>query len=191
MFGLAEAANRYDRNRAEGFRGYAEARIRGAIIDEIRTHTPLPRDLFEKSTQVRKCIRDLNHALGRLPYDDEVAAKLEIPLEKYHKLKSSFSQVTVLSPALVDMAVSNAQGYFNEHPDNPQDQYFLAELQEQLANFIKKLSPREQRVLSMYYRDELLLKEIGEKMGVTESRISQILSETVQRLREMIEASDG
>ncbi len=187
MLGLVDAITRFDPEREEQFRALVKRRIRGSMIDEIRSQSPLSRDMRTKSSNLAQAIRDLERDLGRQPNEEEIAERLDIPLEKYHELLVQLQHATVLSPTIVDQAMDTPRGYPDRVPGNPQDDVIFAELQGRLATAISKLSDKQQRVLAMYYSDEISLKEIGEKFGVSESRICQVRSEAVHRLRAMLE----
>ncbi len=191
MLGLADATSRYDPNRAEQFRSFAEARVRGAMIDELRAMGPLSRELRAKSNQLTKTIQLLEKELNRQPDGEEIAERMNLTVEEYHKMLVQLQQTTVLSPAIVDNAREHPRGYPDRTPGNPQDAYLFAELRERLAEAISELSPREQRVLAAYYKEERSLREIGEHFGVTESRICQVRSEAVHRLRAILEEKEN
>ncbi|MDD5308885.1 MAG: FliA/WhiG family RNA polymerase sigma factor [Deltaproteobacteria bacterium] len=190
MLGLVEAASRFDPTRAAHFRAFAEARVHGAMIDEMRSQGPLSRDLRVKSSRLTKAIRDLEHELGRQPIETEIASRMELDVEKYYSLLVQLQPSTVLSPAIIEQTVCPPHGFPERIPGNPQDDYLFGELRDRLARAIARLSDREQRVLAMYYRDDLSLKEIGERFGVTESRVCQIRSQAVHRLHAMLEEED-
>ncbi|MCP4679335.1 MAG: FliA/WhiG family RNA polymerase sigma factor [Deltaproteobacteria bacterium] len=191
MLGLVDAASRFDPNRADQFKAFAEARVRGAMIDELRTHGPLSRDLRQRSNELTHAIWMLERKLGRRPDEDEIADELGIEIEKYYNLLVQLRHATVLSPTVVERAMDRPRGYPERVPGNPQDDYLFQELKSRLAGAIAQLSDREQRVLSMYYRDELSLREIGERFNVTESRICQVRSEAVHRLKALFEEEDN
>ncbi len=191
MLGLVDAASRYDPERAKQFRSFAEARIRGAMIDELRSQGPLSRDLRAKSSELTKAMRDLEHELDHSPNDDEIASRLHISLGKYHSLLVQLQHATVLSPTIIDQAMDKPRGYPERVPGNPQDDYIFAELRDRLAQAIGTLSDREQRVLAMYYKDEKSLKEIGDMFEVSESRICQVRTEAVHRLKAAMEESQN
>jgi RNA polymerase sigma factor for flagellar operon FliA len=186
MYGLVDAASRFDPERAEQFQSYAEARVRGAMIDELRATGTLTRDLRAKSHRLTKTIHDLEQALGRQPEQAEIADGLGLKMDDYHKLLMQLRNTTVLSQDTIDEAVSRTKGYQERTQGNPQDDYIFQEMLERLASAISRLSEREQRVLHLYYKDEISLKDIGEKFDVSESRVCQIRSEAVHRLRALM-----
>ncbi|MDJ0761600.1 MAG: FliA/WhiG family RNA polymerase sigma factor [Myxococcota bacterium] len=191
MLGLVDAASRYDPKRSEQFKAFAEARVRGAMIDEIRSHGPLSRDLRLKSNELTQTIWKLEQKLKRRPAEEEIATELGIGLDKYHELLVQLSHATVLSPTVIERAMINPRGYPERVPGNPQDDFLFQELRERLARAVSRLSEREQRVLSFYYKEEMSLREIGESFGLTESRICQVRSEAVHRLRAMLEEEEN
>ena len=190
LYGLVDAASRYDPIRADQFQSYAEARVRGAMIDELRSVGPLSRDLRTKSHSLTKTIHRLEQELGRQPDQGEIAEQMGLEMGDYHKLLLQLRHATVLSPEIVDEAADRPKGYPERTPGNPQDDYIFGELLDRLAAAIAKLSEREQRILSMYYKDEISLKEIGERFEVSESRVCQIRSEAVHRLRALFLEED-
>ncbi len=191
MVGLVDAASRYDPSRADRFRTFAASRVRGAMIDELRSQGPLSRDLRMKSNQLSQTIRDLERDLGRQPDQDEIAAQIGIDIDKYHKLLIQLRHATILSPMIVEQTLDRPRGYPERVPGNPQDDYLFQELRTRLAEAVSMLSEREQRILAMYYQDELSLKEIGARLDVTESRICQLRSESVHRLRAILMEDDN
>jgi RNA polymerase sigma factor FliA len=191
MLGLVDAASRYDPERADQFGAFAEARVRGAIIDELRSLGPLSRDLRTKSNELTRAISRLEQSLGRQPDEEEIARELSITIEKYHDLLVQLKHATVLSPEILEKAADHPFGYPERVPGNPQDDFLFRELRDRMTTAVSKLSDREQRVLSMYYKDELSLREIGELFQVTESRICQVRSEAIHRLRAMLEEEEN
>ena len=186
MYGLVDAATRFDPERAEQFQSYAEARVRGAMIDELRSAGPLSRDLRAKSHTLTRTIQRLEHELGRQPDQNEIAEGMGLKIADYHKLLIQLRHATVLSPEIIEEASDRPAGYPERTPGNPQDDYIYQELLERLAGAVSQLSDREQRVLSLYYKDEVPLKEIGDRFDVSESRACQIRSEAVHRLRALL-----
>jgi len=191
LIGLMDAASRYDPEMSEQFGAFVATRVRGAMIDELRAHDPLSRDLRVKSNRLAKSIHELVHTIGRQPNEDEISRSLGLPLETYQTMLMQLQQATFLSPTDVEHAIATARGFPDRVPDNPQDNYLFAELQERLARAVSKLSPKEQRVLSMYYRDEMSLKEIGDVFGITDSRVCQIRTQAVHRLKALLEEEEN
>jgi RNA polymerase sigma factor FliA len=190
LIGLMDAASRYDPEMSEQFGAFVATRVRGAMIDELRAHDPLSRDLRVKSNNLAKTIHLLRHTLKRQPNEEEIAAALNVALNSYQTMLLQLQQATFLSPTDVEHAIGSARGYPDRMPGDPQDEYLFAELQERLAHAIAKLTAKEQRVLSMYYRDEMSLKEIGDVFGITDSRVCQIRTQAVHRLKALLEEED-
>ena len=191
LIGLMDAASRYDPEMREQFGAFVATRVRGAMIDELRAHDPLSRDLRVKSNRLSKAIHQLVHSLQRQPNEEEIAASLGVPLAGYQAMLLQLQQATFLSPTDVEHAIATARGFPDRTPGDPQDEYMFAELQERLARAIARLTPKEQRVLSMYYRDEMSLKEIGDAFGITDSRVCQIRTQAVHRLKALLEEEEN
>lgn len=187
LIGLMDAASRYDPEKREQFGAFVATRVRGAMIDELRSNDPLSRDLRQKSNRLTKTIHNLTHELGRQPGEDEIASKMDMELHDYFAMLVQLQQATFLSPVNVEQALEASKGLMDTAPGNPQDSFLFSELTGRLARAIAKLSEKEQRVLSMYYKDELSLKEIGDRFGVTDSRACQIRTQAIHRLKALID----
>lgn len=186
MIGLAEAISRYDSGHGVPFEAYASQRIRGAMIDELRGHDWLSRGSRKHQKDIEKVIGLLEHRLGRSPTDGEIAAELTIPLGEYHDRlnKAKGAQLIYLE----DLDFNNDEGRFLDRNlgDTQYDPLTLLQshkLREALIAAIKTLPEREQYVMSMYYEQDMNLKEIAAVLEVTESRISQMHSQSMARLR--------
>jgi RNA polymerase sigma factor for flagellar operon FliA len=186
MVGLTEAASRYDANQAASFATFATKRIRGAIIDEIRAAAPLSRDLAARSEELSGAVRTLQQRLGRQPDDAEISGELGLTAERYHQLLWQLRNVTVLSQSVVEEA-SGPSGGQDQQGGSPEDRVIFAQLRRRLADAVASLDGREQVVLSLIYRDELSLRQIGDRLGVCESRVCQLKTAAVHKLRAMLE----
>lgn len=183
MIGLLEAQKNYDGSKGASFETYAGIRIRGAMLDDIRRGDWVPRSVHKNSREISQAISKLEGELSRDPTDAEVANKMEMTLEQYHSALADINCSRLIG--IDDLGVSeDAISHEDSDEENipfqgVADEYFRTALIES----IKSLPEREALVLSLYYDEELNLKEIGEVIGVSESRVSQILSQSMQRLR--------
>lgn len=183
MIGLLEASGNYDASHGASFETFAGIRIRGAMLDEIRRLDWAPRSLFRKMRQVSEAMREIEHAEARDARDSEVADKMGISLDAYHRILKDASGHRVFSTEDLGAGVDSiARGLFGEI-DSPLDNLEELEFNESLQRAIKTLPEREKLVMSLYYDQELNLRQIGELLGVTESRVCQIHGQAVLRLR--------
>lgn len=182
MIGLLEAARQYDAAQGASFQTYAGIRIRGAMLDEVRKMDWTPRSVHRKSRDVADAIRTLENRTGREPKDAEVAVHLGIALQEYHQILQDVCTSRLFS-------INQEDPHTGEAPEPPGHEQGPGELLEQdafqvaLAEAIGNLPEREQLVMSLYYDDELNLREIGEVLGVSESRVSQIHGRILLKLK--------
>ncbi|MDR1440179.1 MAG: FliA/WhiG family RNA polymerase sigma factor [Clostridiales bacterium] len=185
VFGLIDAIDKFDPGKGVKFETYASLRIRGAIIDNIRELDWVPRSLRQKGKDLERALMELEIELGRPPSDEETAAKMGLSMKGFNKLLDDASIATLIS--LDEAAEQNNELYdsqeFEDGSDSPAKQAEASELKELLASEIDKLSEKEKTVVSFYYYDELTLKEISEIMKVSESRISQLHTKAISKLR--------
>lgn len=183
MIGLFEAANNFDSSKGASFETFAGIRIRGAMLDEIRRGDWTPRSVHKNSRMVSEAIKQLEATLGRDVSDIEVAEKLDISLNQYHHILSEVSTGKILG--IDDLGINeDAIKLSDEYRgDDPYNSVEHSSYKEGLAQCIKSLPEREALVLSLYYDEELNLKEIGQVLDVSESRISQIQSQAMHRLK--------
>ena len=189
LLGLISAIERYDPARDIKFETYAIVRIKGAIIDELRALDWVPRSVRSRAREIERAIAELEAKLGRAPSDDEIAGKIGISVDE---LDESLSDISRSSIAALDelWAVSGEGDQVSlldtiEDTSGPRPADVLDEtdLRETLADAIARLPEREKLVITLYYYEELTLREIGEVLGVTESRISQLHTKAVLRLK--------
>lgn len=183
MLGLLDAAGLYDPSQGASFATYATIRIRGSMLDELRRNDWAPKSIHRKERDLMKAIQKIEAATGRDARGQEIAAELDISLDEYHQILQETSTCRVLN--FVDLGVSEdllGEGMQSRQPE-PLADVQKAEFRQQLSKAIASLPERECFVVSMYYDDELNLKEIGEVLGVSESRISQLLSQAHLRIR--------
>ena len=183
MIGLLEAARKYDVSKGASFETYAGIRIRGSMLDEVRKGDWAPRSVHRKSRKVAEAIKAIEARTGSDAKDKDIAAELEIDLNAYYAILQDASGSSLFSFDDVmegdDSAIETAAGELPGPCDGLQRDSFKSHL----ALAIDNLPPREKLVLELYYDEELNLKEIGEVIGVSESRVSQIHSQAAMRLR--------
>lgn len=182
MIGLLEAAQRYTSTKGATFETYAGIRIRGAMVDEIRKGDWVPRSVHRNARRVSQAIKAVEDRTGREAQDSEVAEELGMELSEYHATLSDANSGRLFSLDELnesgDLPIEEA-----ETSDNPLDGLTSHSFRSNLAAAIEDLPEREKLVLSLYYQEELNLKEIGAVLGVSESRVSQIHSQAALRLR--------
>lgn len=183
MIGLLDASQQYNASQGASFETYAGIRIRGSMLDEIRRNDWAPRSVHRKAREIAEVMQQLEQQLGRPAHETEIAKALGMDLEEYHQQlhASSCHQVFSLDE-LTDHQLADTEG-LGDLPDSPEAHTENTGFQQALAQAIDTLPERERLLMSLYYNDELNLKEIGEVLGVSESRVSQIHSQTVVRLR--------
>jgi RNA polymerase sigma factor for flagellar operon FliA len=183
LLGLMDAIDKFDITKEVKFETYASLRIKGEIIDQIRKQDWAPISLRQKIKRVEECFDSLESSTGRTPTDSEVARKLSMSTEDVKKTldEAHTFNLVALDEMLMDRVAGDSLA---ASPDeSPEKRLEEKELKEILVKTIEALSDKEQQVVSMYYYDELTLKEIGMVLGVTESRISQIHSKAMMTLR--------
>lgn len=185
IFGLIDAIDKYDPAKGVKFETYASLRIRGSIIDNIRKLDWVPRSLRHKNKKVDSVFAELEAELGREPSDSELAERLDIPIEELHDTITKANAASVIS--LDDYVEQNNEASGNivntDISSSPDLSYERLEAKQMLVDGINKLSEKERKVISLYYFEELTLKEISAILGVSESRISQIHSKAVLKLQ--------
>ncbi|MGZ4256514.1 MAG: RNA polymerase sigma factor WhiG [Gaiellaceae bacterium] len=198
LLGLIGAIERFDPNRDIKFETYAIARIKGSIIDELRAMDWVPRSVRSRARDIERAIAELERKLHRAPNDQEISEKLGVTVDE---LNESLSEIGRSSIAALDelWTVSSSGGGGDqvalidtiEDTQGPEPQSELAqtELKEALGEAIARLPEREKLVVTLYYYEELTLREIGEVLGVTESRVSQLHTKAILRLKARLAGS--
>jgi RNA polymerase sigma factor for flagellar operon FliA len=183
MIGLFEAANNFDNSKGASFETFAGIRVRGAMLDEIRRGDWTPRSVHKNSRMISEAIKQLESQLGRDVSDIEVAEKLDISLNEYHHMLSEVSTGKILG--IDDLGVNEDAIKFGDEclGDDPYQAIEQSSFKKSLVQCIKSLPEREALVLSLYYDEELNLREIGKVLEVSESRVSQIHSQAMHRLK--------
>ncbi len=184
VIGLMEAAERFDPKRVDRFEAFAEFRIRGAMLDDLRSRDTLSRDMRRLSNELRDATRRLESQLGRTPDQEEIARRLGVGVDELYARQQKLSGSSVVG---IDDAGPDLLERTGDH--TAADPFEIASRREMLAHLvsgIEDLPEKMQQVLSLYYCDNLNLKEIGTVLGVTESRVCQIHGEATKRLRESL-----
>ena len=187
VIGLIDALNKFDRSKHVQFGSYAKFRIRGAILDSLREMDWGPRELRRKARRVEEAQRKLSLDLSRAPTEVEVAAELNLELREFQRLLTELDGLEVGSLHLESPWDGKEEDLCDYLPNAPEDTPFFrcmrSEMKELLARAVADLPEKEQQVLALYYFEELTMKEVGTVLGIGESRVSQIHSLAVLRLR--------
>jgi RNA polymerase sigma factor for flagellar operon FliA len=187
VVGLIDALRKYDRGKHVQFGSYAKFRIRGAILDSLREMDWSPRDLRRKARRLEEAHNQLRSQLGRNPSEPELAAELGMNLRDLQLLLGEINGLEVGSLRVASPQSGNEEDLCEYLPDDPEETPLLlclrSEMKEILAHAISELPEKERQVLALYYYEELTMKEVGVVVGVGESRVSQIHSMAVVRLR--------
>ncbi len=183
MVGLLEAASNFDPSRGASFETYAGIRIRGAMLDDIRKHDWTPRSVHHKYRQVTDAINAIEGETGRAATTEEIAGRLGITVDEYHKIltDSASARLFSLEETLEEPAFAHRPPSSNTAL--PEQDLYQSQFRSNLSAAIEQLPERERLVLSLYYERELNLKEIGKVLDVSESRVCQIHGQAVMRLR--------
>lgn len=178
MIGLLEAARVYDSGLGASFRSYASIRIRGAILDELRRQSWIPRSVLKKSREISGAIQKVENREGRAATDREIARELNESMEEYAK-----SLEAVYGTSVFSLDDDNNDYEIEAEDNSPFKNIHDEALKTKLAQVISRLPDQEKLVIALYYEQELNLREIGEVLEVSESRVCQIHSQAVKRIR--------
>lgn len=196
VIGLMDAIDKYDPTRDNKFKTYAEFRVRGAILDELRAQDWVPRSIRDKAKLLDRTMVALESDLGRAPTDEEVAKALNCTIDEFHDLLNQVRPVSLLS-------IDESQTFSNVDKksilnilegcrlSNPFNQLNVKSVKDLVTQAIEELPERQRLVLSLYYYEDLNLKEIGKVLRVTESRVSQLHAQAVSRLRNKLSQTLG
>lgn len=195
ILGLMDALEKFDESKGVQFKTYAEVRIRGAILDSLRGLDWAPRSLRKRSRSVEEAYTRLEQKLGRSASDAEAAEDLGLEINEFHALLDQLQGLNIgqLQTAGSDRESSNAEEMALHYlplseEESPFETVQKRELREILAGIIRALPEKEQLVVSLYYYEELTMKEIGEILGVNESRVSQLHTRAMLRMRGKLQA---
>ena len=194
VVGLIDAFSKFDHTKKVQFKSYAQFRVRGAILDSLRTLDWSPRELRRKGRAVEEAIRTTTQKLGRAPMEPEIAKEMGVSLPEYQALLGELKGLEIGSLHMErsedsgDEELSYIPGPVE---DDPLFRCLKGEMKQRLADAIEDLPEKERMVLTLYYFEELTMKEIGLTLGVVESRVSQIHSSAVVRLRVALRSLGG
>lgn len=192
IIGLIQAIERYDPDRDVKFETYARLRIKGQVLDSLQRFDLLPRSARRRTRRIRAAITELRQRLGRMPTDDEVAEHLDLTSEQYY---AALADSTVAILSLDRRRWTDGEGKSRSLYESLEDTSLPAptehlearDMHASLAAAIRQLPERQQLLLSLYYNDGLTMKEVGEVLGVSESRISQIHAKAILTLQSLLE----
>ncbi len=198
ILGLIDAVKRFSwgrENEEREFRAYVNVRVRGQVMDELRTFDMLPRSARDQVKQFQRTVAALRQELCREPDEAEVCSAMALTLDDYHRLRAKAStgafvvDQTCEHTDVMERMLLRTLGQIDPH--SPEAQLHIEEVKKVLAEAITWLSEREQQIIALYYYDELTLKEIGTIYSITESRVSQIHSQAIKKLSKRIAIAFG
>jgi RNA polymerase sigma factor for flagellar operon FliA len=190
VIGLIDAIDKYDPEKNCKFKTYAEFRIKGAILDQLRSLDWVPRSVRQKSRKLERAYGEIEQRLGRAATDDEVADSLGLEIDKFHTMLNQVRGISMVN--LEEVRGTNSDGdrtgtfadiIEDVHSENPFASLKLLETKNVISDTIGLLPEKERLVVSLYYYEDLNMKEIGGILGITESRVCQIHTKAVMRLR--------
>ncbi|OGV42764.1 MAG: RNA polymerase sigma factor FliA [Legionellales bacterium RIFCSPHIGHO2_12_FULL_42_9] len=187
MIGLLEAVKHYDPKKGASFETYAGIRIRGYMLDEVRRNEWVPRSVYRNSRLINNAIKEVENRLGRDAKDNEIADELHLDLDEYHSLQKDAAGSHLYGfddLGVTEDALKGEEGDLNE----PHERVLHEDTAQHLAELIKTLPQKERLVLALYYERDLNLKEIGDVLEVSESRVSQIHTQAMIHLKAKINA---
>jgi RNA polymerase sigma factor for flagellar operon FliA len=195
VIGLMDAIDKYDPEKNCKFKTYAEFRIKGAILDQLRSLDWVPRSVRQKGRRLERAYGDVEQRLGRSANEDEVADSLGLQLDKFHELINQVRGISLVNLEELrgggqdgDRSGSYADIVEDVNAENPLASLKLQEMRTVVADTIATLPEKERLVISLYYYEDLNMKEIGNILGITESRVCQIHTKSVLRLRSKLKS---
>jgi RNA polymerase sigma factor FliA len=191
MMGLMDAVNRYEETQGAQFETYAAQRIRGAMLDELRSCDWLPRGIRKNMRTIEKAMHSLEQKLGRQPSEQEISNQLQMPLAEYQQMlqEARGHQLVYYE----DYSEGDDEHFLDRHAGHshpsPLENLVEEDMRERLIDAIEDLPEREKLMMGLYYEQDLNLREIGEVLGVSESRVCQLHTQAIARLRAMLRES--
>ena len=187
IIGLLEVMEKYDASRGAKLNTFAYLRIRGAMIDELRSRDWFPRSARAKAKKIHEVTRKLEHELGRYPNDEEIAEALNMDLDSYLSMLRNCGNLSVVSIEDVSDAIGESRdrimGYVLDDDESPEKYAEFYELERILGEEIDKVPEKQKLVLTLYYHEDMNMKEIARTLGVTEARVCQIHAQAIVNLR--------
>lgn len=189
ILGLIDAISKFDSKKKVKFETYAEYRIRGAMLDELRSLDWVPRSVRHKASQIEKLIEKLENEKGGAVRDEEIASAMGLSIEEYYEEMKEIQGISLLDMKEIKKNHANLsddeilQLLLDDEKSNPYNDLSLKEMKVFLVQAIQELSEKERQIISLYYYEELTLKEIGEVLNLTESRICQLHNSIILKLR--------
>jgi len=191
MMGLLEAAKNFNADKGASFETYASIRIRGSMLDEIRKVDWVPRSVHRNTRRIAAAVKIIENFTGRDARDSEVAKELELSIREYHRMLQASNNTRIYAfeeIGLTDELIAEGLASCSNPLMGPLDSLQREDFQKNLAQCISTLAERDRLVLSLYYEEELNLRQVGEVLGVSESRVSQIHSQAMRRLQTRLKA---
>jgi RNA polymerase sigma factor FliA len=190
IVGLLEAIEKYDTKKGAKLNTFAYLRIRGSMIDELRSRDWFPRSARSKAKKIEEVIRKLENRLGRYPNEEEIAEEMHIDFEDYLSLMKDYKNLSILSIEDLNETIGDDKekviNYVTDESDNPEKFAEFHELEGILAREIERLPEKQKIVLSLYYHEDMNMKEIAKVLSITEARVCQIHSQAIISLRSTI-----
>lgn len=183
MMGLLDAASHYDATQGAAFETYASIRVRGSMLDELRRNDWAPKSVHRKGRELSAAIHRIEMRSGEDAGDREVAEEMGVSLDEYHKILLDTNNCQISSFDMLNGSDDDSRDHFADDIPEPTEQLMSQQFQQGLAQEINNLPEREKLIMSLYYESDLNLKEIGLVIGVSESRVSQLMSQAHGRLR--------
>jgi len=188
--GLLDAFKKYDPSKATHFQTYARIRIRGAILDQLRSLDWVSRTVRQKANHLSRSAQKLEHHLGRQASHDELASSMGMSIGRLHELMAEVGDLAMISLEDVAFGRNNErlgfEDYIASHTGDPMTALLSRERAGAVADAIQQLPEKERLVMPLYYHSELTMKEVGARLGITESRVSQLHTQAITRLRSIL-----